>query len=77
MENEKGKLNFRMTKDSIQRLVDLIRPFVQKRSSRVRQNVLILEKRVAVTVYYLKDQGSMQMTINCFELARCTVGLVI
>jgi len=36
-----------------------------------------LEKRVAITLYYLRDQGSMQMTSNTFGIARCTVGQVV
>ena len=35
------------------------------------------EKSVAVTLYYLRDQGSMQMTSNTFDIARYTVGQVI
>lgn len=36
-----------------------------------------LEKSVAITLYYLRDQGSMQMTSNTFDIARYTVGQVI
>ena len=39
--------------------------------------MISLEKRVAITLYYLKDQGSMKMTANTFGIARCTVGQVI
>ena len=36
-----------------------------------------LETSVAITLYYLRDQGSMQMTSNTFDIARYTVGQVI
>ena len=55
----------------------LIKPYAKERSSRVRQDTISLEKRVAITLYYLKDQGSMQMTSNTFGIARCTVGQVV
>ena len=66
-----------MSKETFLKLVDLIRPFAKIRSTRVRKDVISLEKRVAVTLYYLKDQGSMQMTANAFGIARCTVGVVV
>ena len=44
---------------------------------KARQDVISLEKRVAIALYYLKDQGSMQITSNTFGIARCTVGQVI
>ena len=49
----------------------------KERSSRIRQDVISLEKRVAITLHYLKDQSSMQMTSNPFGIARCTVGQVM
>ena len=36
------------------------RPFAKLRSSKVRRDVLGLEKRTTITLYYLKDQGSMK-----------------
>ena len=55
----------------------MIRPHVQARSSKIRKDVISVEKRVAVTLYYLKDQGSMRMTANSFGIARNTVGGII
>ena len=48
-----------------------------ERSTRVRKDTIDLPKRVAITLYYLKDQGSMQMTANTFGVARCTVGQIV
>ena len=56
----------------LMKLVDAIRPFAKLRSSKVCQDVLSLEKRIAMTLYYLKDQGSMKMTANTFGIARCS-----
>ena len=57
--------------------MDAIRPFAKLRSSKVRQDVLSLEKWITKTLYYLKDHGSMKMTANTFGIARCTVGAVV
>ena len=38
------------------------RPFGKLRSAKVRQDVLSSEKRIAITLYSLKDQESMKMT---------------
>lgn len=31
-----------------------------------------VEKQLALTLYFLKDQGSLSMTANAFGIARCT-----
>ena len=69
--------NFRMSKDDFFQLVEIIRPYARERSSKVRKDVITLEKRLAITLYYLKDQGSMKMTANVFGVAQCTVGQVV
>ena len=66
-----------MTKSNFIKLVNLTKPYAKERSSWVRQDVISLEKRVAITLNYLKGQGSMQMTANNFGIARCTVGQII
>ena len=77
MTPDEWKRNLRMSKIDFHLLVEMIRPYAKHRSSRVRQDVLGLEKRVAITLHYLKDQGSMRMTANTFGIARCTVGQVV
>ena len=69
--------NFRMSKDDFFQLVEIIRSYARERSSKVRKYPITLEKRLAITWYYLKDQGSMKMTANVFGIARCTVDQVI
>ena len=77
MPPDEWKKNLRLPKDDFHILVEMIRPHSKVRSSKIRRDVLSLEKRVAVTLYYLKDQGSMKMTANVFGIARCTVGQVV
>ena len=57
--------------------MDAIRPFGKLRLPKVRQDVLSLEKRIVITLYYLKDQVPMKMTANTFGIARCTVESVV
>ena len=67
---EEWKKNLRMAKADFHKLVGLIKPFAVERSTRVRKDTIDLPKRVAITLYYLKDQGSMQMTANTFGVDR-------
>ena len=39
--------------------------------------MLSVEKQLAMTLYYLKDQGSLAMTANAFGVALCTVSVVV
>ena len=66
-----------MLKANFLKLVNLSRSYAKDRSSRVGQDVTSLKKKVAIAFYYLKDQGSMQITSNTFAMARCTVGQAI
>lgn len=77
MSPDEWKKNLRISKEDFSLLVNMMKPYVKSRSSKVRGDVLSLEKRVAVTLHYLKDQGSMRMTANTFGIARCTVGQVV
>ena len=77
MSPEEWKNNLRLSKEDFYKLVDAIRSFAKVRSSKVRQDLLSLEKRIAITLHYLKDQGSMKMTENTFGMARCTLGAVV
>lgn len=70
--NDEWKNNFRMSKTDFLKLFSLVSPHTKERSARVRKDIITLEKRVAVTLYYLKDQGSMKMVANSFGMARCT-----
>lgn len=77
MHPEEWKINFRLNETEFYRLVNMLRPFANDGSTKVRKDSLTLAKKVAITLYYLKDQGSMKMTANSFGIARCTVGCVI
>ena len=66
MSPEEWQNNLLLSKEDFNKLVDAIRPFAKLRSSKESQDVLNLEKRIAITLHYLKDQGSMKMTANTY-----------
>ena len=74
---EERKNNFRMTEVNFYRPVNLLRPFAREGLTKVCRNSPSLEKRLAITLYYLEDQSSMKMTVNSFGIPRCTVGRVV
>ena len=47
-------------------LVQMGKLYGRERSKRARQDIIALEKWIAMTLHYLKDQGSIVMTPNVF-----------
>ena len=74
---EERKNNFRMTEVNFYRPVNLLGSFAREGLTKVCRNSPSLEKRLAITLYYLEDQSSMKMTVNSFGIPRCTVGRVV
>lgn len=66
-----------MNRDVFVVLADKIRPFVEPTRSPRGDDVLSVQKQLAMTLYYLKDQGSINMTANTFGVAMCTVSMVV
>ena len=62
----------RMDRDVFIALADEIRPYLQPGRSPRGLDVLSVEKQLALTLYFLKDQGSLSMTANAFGIACCT-----
>ncbi len=50
-------------------LADCLRPSLQPEPSNFRPDALSVEKKLAATLYYLKDQGSYRMTCNSFGIS--------
>ena len=71
------KKNLRMDHDVFIALVDEIRPYLQPGRSPRGLDVLSVEKQLALTLYFLKDQGSLSMTANAFGIAHCTVSVIV
>ena len=75
MYQEEWVTNLRMTRSDFLNLVKMIRPFAKKQSTKVRNDVITVKKKkkIATTLYYLKDQVSLRVTANLFGTASVAV----
>ena len=69
--------NFRMNKDVFFKLVDLLRPYLKPNPKTFRRDSLSVEKKVAMGLYYLKDQGGYRMTTNWFGVGLATLTVIL
>lgn len=58
-------------------LVTELRPFISPISGSPNYQSHTAEKKLAITLYYLKDTGSLDMKANSFGTAICTTSSVI
>ena len=70
------KDNFRMRRENFLKLCDELHPFI-KRQTTVMCAPVEVERQVALTLYYLSDEGRLRKTANAFGLARATVSVII
>ncbi|XP_046864305.1 uncharacterized protein LOC124458306 [Xenia sp. Carnegie-2017] len=68
--------NFRMSRRSLHELADELRPYIEGKTTIMRSPVDVV-KQVAVTLYYLSDEGRMRKTANAFGLSRQVVSKII
>ena len=71
--NSCWKKNFRMSKECFLELADNLRTTISPKGNSPNYRFLSTEKKLAVTLYYLKDTGSLWMTANTFGIHQCTV----
>ena len=72
------KKNLRMDRHVFMAIADELRPYLQPRGRNPRGlDVLSVEKQLALTLYFLKDQGSLSMTANAFGIGFCTVSVIV
>ena len=64
--------NFRMSRSSLYELADQLRPYIEGRTTIMRAPVDVV-KQVAVTLYYLSNEGRLRKTANAFGLSRQVV----
>lgn len=74
---ESWKKNFRMSRNDFMELATELRPYISQRPGSPNYRCLTTERKVAITLYYLKDTGSLSMTANSFGVAICTASAVI
>ena len=75
--DECWKKNFRMSKSEFMALCDELRPFIEVKDGSPNYRSLKPEKKLAVTLYFLKDTGSIWMTANVFGIHQSTVSKVV
>ena len=73
---EEWKENFRMNKENFLSLCAKLRPFIEKKDTNMRSS-LDVERQVAVTLYYLSDEGRLRKTANAFGISRSSMSLII
>ena len=73
---EDWKQNFRMSKECLYQLCHEVGPYIVKQDTKMRK-ALADDEQVAVTLYYLADEGRMQKVANAFGRAKNTVSGVV
>lgn len=68
--------NFRMSRDSVVALCEELRPYIEKLTTNMRVPIAPL-KRVALTLYYLSDEGRLRKTANAFGVSRQAVSVIV
>ena len=66
------KKNFHTSKECFRELADRLHPFLAPNPDSPNRRALSTEKHLAITLYYLKDTGSLRMTANAFGIHQCT-----
>lgn len=69
--------NFRMPKETFLELVDKLRGLIAPNENSPNRRVVSAEKKLAITLYFLKDTGSLCMTANAFGIAINTTSNII
>ena len=74
MLEEEWKENFRMSQVGFFKLCDLLRPYIEHQVTIMRTPVSV-ETQIAVTLYYLSDEGRLRKVANAFGLSRACCSL--
>ena len=67
--------NLRMDIALFEKLCNELRGFISPDSNSFRKDTISGEKRLAIVLYYLEDQGSLRMTANTFGVSVATVSV--
>ena len=73
---EEWRENFRMSQDSFTELCTQLRPFIEKKITKMRVPISV-ETQVAVTLYYLSDEGRYRKVANAFGISRSSVSIIV
>ena len=73
---EEWKENFRMSRINFYNLAGLLRPYIERKVTVMREPVSV-ETQLAVTLYYLSDEGRLRKVANAFGLSRPCCSIVV
>ena len=62
-----------MSKECFFEILDEVKPLLDPKPNCPNYRFLSAEKKLAITLYYLKDTGTLWMTANTFGIHQCTV----
>ena len=65
-----------MSRVSMMRLAEQLRPYIEGKDTIMRTSIDVL-KQVAMTLYYLSDEGRMRKTAKAFGVSRQTVSQIV
>ena len=69
--------NLRIDVNSFMEIADELRPVIAPHADSFRYDTVSAEKKVAMTLYYIKDQGSYRMTANTFGISPSTLSVLL
>ena len=73
---QEWKENFCMQRDAFFKLCSELRPYIERKITNMRQPIDV-EKQVAVTLYFLSDEGRLRKTANAFGASRASTSICI
>ena len=68
--------NFRMSRASLFALSEELCPYIGGQSTNMRAPIETV-KKVALTLYYLSDEGRLRKTANAFGISRSSVSFIV
>ncbi|KAM9480709.1 putative nuclease HARBI1 [Clarias gariepinus] len=74
--DDEWRENFRMSKSSLIALSEELSPYIEGQTTNMKAPITTL-KRVALTLYYLSDEGRLRKTANAFGVSRQAVSVVV
>ena len=74
--DEEWRENFRISKPGFTKLCNLLKPLIERKVTNMRTPISV-EKQLAITLYYLSDEGRYRKVANAFGISRSSVSLII
>ena len=73
---EEWKENFRLSRASFFKLTEMLRPYIEHQVTHMRSPIPV-EAQVAITLYYLSDEGRLRKVANAFGISRSSCSIIV